>query len=96
MCQIDLAGRFRSNVFELELADRVSGTGLAPAPARRHRQHAGRTGIPVGVGIAQTKTLAKLANHTAKRLQAQTGGVVNITDPVKRDWVLRNTDVAEV
>lgn len=53
-------------------------------------------GIPVGVGIAQTKTLAKLANHTAKRLQAQTGGVVNICDPIKRDWVLRNTDVAEV
>jgi DNA polymerase V len=25
-----------------------------------------RTGIPVGVGIARTKTLAKLANHTAK------------------------------
>lgn len=53
-------------------------------------------GIPVGVGIAHTKTLAKLANHTAKRLQAQTGGVVNICDPVKRDWVLRNTDVSEV
>lgn len=54
------------------------------------------TGIPVGVGIATTKTLAKLANHTAKRLQSQTGGVVNITDPAKRAWVLRNTDVAEV
>ncbi|SEN75206.1 DNA polymerase V [Pseudomonas sp. ok266] len=54
------------------------------------------TGIPVGVGIAHTKTLAKLANHTAKRLQAQTGGVVNICDPVKCDWVLRNTDVGEV
>lgn len=54
------------------------------------------TGIPVGVGIATTKTLAKLANHTAKRLQAQTGGVVNMIDPAKRDWVLRNTDVAEV
>lgn len=54
------------------------------------------TGIPVGVGIAPTKTLAKLANHTAKRLQAQTGGVVNICDQMKCDWVLRNTDVAEV
>lgn len=54
------------------------------------------TGIPVGVGIAPTKTLAKLANHTAKRLQAHTGGVVDICDPVKRDWVLRNTDVGEV
>ncbi|MCA4078858.1 translesion error-prone DNA polymerase V subunit UmuC [Pseudomonas kurunegalensis] len=54
------------------------------------------TGIPVGVGIARTKTLAKLANHTAKRLQAQTGGVVDICDPFKRDWVLRNTGVKEV
>lgn len=54
------------------------------------------TGIPVGVGIARTKTLAKLANHTAKRLQAETGGVVDICDPFKRDWVLRNTDVKEV
>lgn len=54
------------------------------------------TGIPVGVGVARTKTLAKLANHTAKRLQAQTGGVVDICDPFKRDWVLRNTEVKEV
>ncbi|WP_296187907.1 Y-family DNA polymerase [Pseudomonas sp. UBA1879] len=55
-----------------------------------------RTGIPVGVGIARTKTLAKLANHTAKRLLAKTGGVVDICDPFKRDWTLRNTDVGEV
>jgi DNA polymerase V len=54
------------------------------------------TGIPVGVGIAHTKTLAKLANHTAKRLQAHTGGVVDLCDPTNRDWVLRNTDVGEV
>ena len=54
------------------------------------------TGIPVGVGIARTKTLAKLANHTAKRLQQQTGGVVDICDLFKRDWVLRNTAVSEV
>lgn len=54
------------------------------------------TGIPAGVGIAGTKTLAKLANHTAKRLLAQTGGVVDITDPFKRDWVLRNTAAKEV
>lgn len=41
-------------------------------------------------------SLSGLANHTAKRLQAQTGGVVNFADPAKRDWVLRNTGVAEV
>jgi len=44
----------------------------------------------------RTKTLAKLANHTAKRLQQQTGGVVDICDPFKHDWVLRNTAVEEV
>lgn len=67
------------------------------ALGRRIRSHVLRcTGIPVGVGIARTKTLAKLANHTAKRLQGQTGGVVDICDPFKRDWVLRNTDVSEV
>ncbi|MBV4534121.1 translesion error-prone DNA polymerase V subunit UmuC [Pseudomonas sp. SWRI107] len=54
------------------------------------------TGIPVGVGIARTKTLSKLANHTAKRLQQVTGGVVDITRPFERDWVLRNTEVKEV
>ena len=54
------------------------------------------TGIPVGVGIAHTKTLAKLANHTAKRLQAQTGGVVNLCTEHQRHWVLRNTAVSEV
>ncbi len=64
---------------------------------RKIRSHVLRcTGIPVGVGIAHTKTLAKLANHTAKRLQMETGGVVDICDPFKRDWVLRNTEVCEV
>jgi DNA polymerase V len=75
----------------------LSGIPELDALGRQIRERVLRcTGIPVGVGIASTKTLAKLANHTAKRLQAQTGGVVNITDPVKRDWVLRNTDVCEV
>lgn len=54
------------------------------------------TGIPVGVGIGPTKTLAKLANYTAKRLLSHTGGVVDINDLHKRNWVLRNTAVAEV
>ena len=42
------------------------------------------TGIPVGVGIAATKTLAKLANHTAKRFQNMTGGVVDLRETKKR------------
>jgi DNA polymerase V len=54
------------------------------------------TCIPIGVGIIRTKTLAKLANPTAKRLQSQTGGVVELYDSLKRDWVLRNTALKEV
>ena len=74
-------------------------TGSAGSTARG-RQLRSRilqcTGIPVGVGIAHTKTLAKLANHTAKRLQAYTGGVVNLCGDFEREWVLRNTAVSEV
>lgn len=55
-----------------------------------------RTSIPVGIGIAPTKTLAKLANHVAKHLIEVTGGVADIRDPFKRDWVLRNMDVSVV
>lgn len=39
-----------------------------------------RTHLTVGVGIAQTKTLAKLANHAAKNWQRQTGGVVDLSN----------------
>lgn len=38
-------------------------------------------GIPVSVGIAPTKTLAKLANHRAKKNQ-KLGGVLALTDPL--------------
>jgi DNA polymerase V len=55
-----------------------------------------RTGIPVGVGIASTKTLAKLANHAAKKWQNNTGGVVDLRDQVKRDWVLKKCSVSDV
>ena len=54
------------------------------------------TGIPVGVGISTTKTLAKLANHAAKTWQRQTGGVMDLRDPVRREKLLRVMPVAEV
>jgi DNA polymerase V len=54
------------------------------------------TGIPVGVGIAHTKTLTKLAYHTAKKLQNRTSGVVDLCDPANRDWVLKRCDVGDV
>lgn len=39
-----------------------------------------RAHLNVGVGIAQTKTLAKLANHAAKQWQRQTCGVVDLSN----------------
>lgn len=54
------------------------------------------TGIPVGVGIGATKTLAKAANFAAKKWQRQTGGVVDIRDPVRRDKLLKAMDVSDV
>ncbi|MGE6793250.1 translesion error-prone DNA polymerase V subunit UmuC [Pseudomonas guineae] len=55
-----------------------------------------KTGIPVGIGIAGTKTLSKLANHAAKRWQRQTGGVVDLRDPVRRDKLLKALPVENV
>ena len=55
-----------------------------------------KTGITCGVGIAHTKTLAKLANYASKRWQSQTGGVVDLREPAKLERCLRAIDVGEV
>ncbi|GAA4650678.1 translesion error-prone DNA polymerase V subunit UmuC [Kistimonas scapharcae] len=53
------------------------------------------TGLPIGVGIANNKTLAKLANYAAKNYPA-TGGVVDLTDPVRQRRLMDITPVREV
>lgn len=55
-----------------------------------------RLGMPVGVGIARTKTLAKLANWAAKKWKKQTGCVVALLDPVRQEKLLRYAPVEEV
>lgn len=55
-----------------------------------------KTAIPVGIGIANTKTLAKLANHAAKRWQRQTGGVVDLRDSSRQDKLLKVMPVETV
>ncbi len=52
-------------------------------------------GVPVCVGIAPTKTLAKLANYAAKKFR-QTCGVVDLSDPHRRQRLLDITPVSEV
>lgn len=54
------------------------------------------TGLAVGVGIAQTKTLAKLANHAAKKWQRQTGGVVDLSNLERQRKLMAALPVEEV
>ena len=51
--------------------------------------------IPVSVGIAPTKTLAKLANRAAKKIP-QTRGVCALDQPHKWEWLLRRVAVTDV
>jgi len=54
-----------------------------------------QTGIPVSVGIAPTKTLAKVANHIAKD-NPKMGGVFCFTDEKDIDHWLEKTPVREI
>ena len=51
--------------------------------------------MPVGVGIAPTKTLAKLANHGAKKIP-QTNGVCVLDEPQKWKWIQKRLPVNKV
>ncbi|QKE61881.1 translesion error-prone DNA polymerase V subunit UmuC [Aquipseudomonas campi] len=73
-------------------------TGVADPAAlgRSIRERLAREiGMPVGVGISTTKTLAKLANWAAKKWKG-TGGVLDLTDPVRQEKLLRLAPVSEV
>jgi len=53
------------------------------------------TGVPVTIGIAETKTLAKLANHLAKNSK-KAGGVLDLTGSPYKEVALERTPVEEV
>ena len=53
------------------------------------------TMLTVGVGIAPTKTLAKLANHAAKKW-SKTGGVVDLSDPARQRRLMQLVPVDSV
>ena len=60
------------------------------------------TGVPVSIGIAPTKTLAKIANHVAKKgvptgfLGQNTEGVFALVEDDKINEILANFDVSKV
>ena len=51
------------------------------------------TGIPVSIGIAPTKVLAKVANHVAKK---KTDGVFDIRCQQKQDDILKSLDADKI
>jgi DNA polymerase V len=53
-------------------------------------------GLPVCVGIAPTKTLAKTANHIAKKFKEKTKGVYLLDDKVKIEKALKWIDIQDV
>lgn len=53
------------------------------------------TGLPICIGISTSPTLAKLANHGAKRYP-KTGGVVDLTSPERQQKLLAITPVDEI
>ncbi|MBN2332551.1 MAG: Y-family DNA polymerase [Deltaproteobacteria bacterium] len=78
----------------------LSFTGLSPE--RRRQQAEGLIaavrrglGIPVSVGVAETKTLAKIASRLAKK-SVKAGGVVDLTASMHRPQALAMTGVADV
>lgn len=53
------------------------------------------TGIPVSVGIARTKTLAKIANRIAKK-SLKANGVLDLTDSPYINKALEQTEVGDI
>lgn len=53
------------------------------------------TRLPVGVGIAPTKTLAKLASRTGKKIP-KLGGICVMDEPHKWEWALRRIPVTAI
>ncbi|WP_299761417.1 Y-family DNA polymerase [uncultured Pontibacter sp.] len=53
------------------------------------------TGIPVSIGVAPTKTLAKLANRIAKKSE-KANGVLVLTEAKHLEAALKRTDISDV
>jgi DNA polymerase V len=54
------------------------------------------TGIPVSIGIAETKVLAKVANKRAKKSELREKGVLNLYRSDKTEGILRDTLINDV
>jgi DNA polymerase V len=79
---------------------RIGGPAAAGEPLEDYARYIRRivrqyTGIPVCLGLAPTKTLAKIANRLAKKDPANEGVLV-LDTPEKQQWALEQTAVKDV
>lgn len=73
-----------------------TGERNAAGRAREMRQVVRRwTGIPTCVGLGPTRTLAKVANHLAKK-RPELNGVCDLIDPAAREALLPTVEIADV
>lgn len=54
------------------------------------------TGVPVSIGIAETKVLAKIANKRAKKEELKARGVLNLYRSAQTELILKETKVEDV
>ncbi len=54
------------------------------------------TGVPVSIGIAETKVLAKVANKRAKKGELREKGVLNLYRSDKTEGILKDTPVNDI
>jgi DNA polymerase V len=52
--------------------------------------------LPVCVGLGPTKTLAKVANHYAKKHKKSSSGVIDLRNEAQRQWALEHLDVQDI
>ena len=79
----------------LDLSDMGDADYMKQYGQRIAREVGKGTGIPISVGMAPTKTLAKIASKFAKKYPAYRGACLMDTD-AKREKALRLFDVADV
>ena len=75
----------------------LSGIATLKEYGLQMKEHVGKwTGIPISVGIAPTKALAKIANRIAKRYPSQTGGCYVMDTEEKRIKALKWLPIEDV
>ena len=79
--------------FEIEAKDKLNNQNLAEKGQHIRRKIYKWTGLPVSIGIAPNKTLAKIANRVAKKSNL---GVFELADEKLQTDVLKETSINDI